>query len=356
MRFSVVIPVHKPSWFQLTLPSILHQSMSSSKYEIIVVDDCGGRANSILIQFQDQLAQRPWQYVLCGDGCGQATARNKGLTLANGEIVLFLDDDMLASPDLLEIHDNYHQRGFSVVMGGGSHRALTIWYPNWFNSLSAGDRKTILESGHPRLLSYIDYQPENALVPLVAILQPYDIVHDFSQVKQLAFTREHHISALFGDELTDLAIPWITGGAGNLSVQRKLLEDVDGFDENFLGWGLEDLELEYRLYQAGARFAFVARVTAYHQLHPRQWEAMLKSNLRNYKYFCQKHSSPTVFLFFQYKIGKLPIQIYNEIAKREQKGQLKPEEIEVAERAYKQLATMDEQTLISQVLEMIKGQ
>jgi len=356
MRFSVVIPVHKPAWFQLTLPSILHQSMSSSKYEIIIVDDCGGRANSMLMQFQDQLAQYPWRYVLCGDGCGQATARNRGLALATGEIVLFLDDDMLASPDLLETHDSYHQREFSVVMGGSPHRALTIWYPNWFNSLSGGGRKAILESGHPRLLSYIDYQPEDIMITLITILQPYDIVHDFGQVRQLAFTREHHLSALFGDELTDLAIPWITGGAGNLSVQRKLLEVVGGFDENFHGWGLEDLELEYRLHHAGARFAFITRVTAYHQLHPRQWEAMLKSNLRNYKYFCQKHPSPTVFLFFQYKMRQLPIQVYNEIAKQEQKGQLKPQEIEAAERAYQQLVTMDEEALISQVLAMAKGQ
>lgn len=355
MRFSVVIPVHKPVWFRLTLPSILHQTMPSSEYEVIVVDDCGGQASHVLMEFHDQLARYRWQYILCGDGRGRSVARNVGLSRARGEIVLFLDDDMVASPKLLEAHNNYHRQGFSVILGGNPHRALTVWYPNWFNSLSVGDREVILTFGHSRLLSYIDYQPKNPKTTFEPILQPSEVIYDFERIQELAFSRKHHISALFGDELLDLAIPWVTGGAGNLSIRRKILESVGGFDENFVGWGLEDLELEYRLYQAGACFAFGSRAIAYHQLHPRQWKDMLRSNLRNYKYFCQKHSSYTVLLFFQYKMGKLSIQEYNEIAKREQKGQLTSREIVAAKRVYQQLITTDEEILIEKVLSLITG-
>lgn len=42
----------------------------------------------------------------------------------------------------------------------------------------------------------------------------------------------------------------------NMSVRKQHLLDAGGFDEEFLGWGLEDSELGYRLKKCGLLFAY----------------------------------------------------------------------------------------------------
>jgi GT2 family glycosyltransferase len=54
--------------------------------------------------------------------------------------------------------------------------------------------------------------------------------------------------------LQRLACPWLLGWSGAMFVPRELFERVEGFDEEFLGWGAEDLDFAMRLHQAGAGF------------------------------------------------------------------------------------------------------
>jgi hypothetical protein len=57
--------------------------------------------------------------------------------------------------------------------------------------------------------------------------------------------------------------------AGNLAVWRKDFERVNGFDEQFIGWGCEDDDLGQRLRQSGVRIAPIFGYTqAYHLWHP----------------------------------------------------------------------------------------
>jgi peptidoglycan/xylan/chitin deacetylase (PgdA/CDA1 family)/GT2 family glycosyltransferase len=48
---------------------------------------------------------------------GAAAARNRGAAAAEGEILLFLDDDMIAEPDLLARHAEHHAAGAAAVLG-----------------------------------------------------------------------------------------------------------------------------------------------------------------------------------------------------------------------------------------------
>jgi GT2 family glycosyltransferase len=55
----------------------------------------------------------------------------------------------------------------------------------------------------------------------------------------------------------------------NFSLAKSLLEEVNGFNEDFFGYGGEDTELEYRLHLTGARFCWVRhRAIQYHLCHP----------------------------------------------------------------------------------------
>ncbi len=55
----------------------------------------------------------------------------------------------------------------------------------------------------------------------------------------------------------------------NFSLERELFEKVNGFNEDFVGYGGEDTELEYRLRLAGATLRWVRhRAIQYHLSHP----------------------------------------------------------------------------------------
>lgn len=55
----------------------------------------------------------------------------------------------------------------------------------------------------------------------------------------------------------------------NFSLERSLLEEINGFDEDFVGYGGEDTEIECRLRRAGAKLCWVRhRAIQYHLYHP----------------------------------------------------------------------------------------
>jgi glycosyltransferase involved in cell wall biosynthesis len=66
----------------------------------------------------------------------------------------------------------------------------------------------------------------------------------------------------------DTALDKIVGC--NLGVYRKDLEAVNGFDEDFEGWGLEDSDMAIRLYRLGNKRKLVyGRALVYHLNHPK---------------------------------------------------------------------------------------
>ncbi len=106
-KISVVICTYnRNELLELSLRAIAHQTIQQADYEVIVVDN--NQDYSELIPLIEKYREREFfsnpdclHLIQCPIR-GLSYARNAGLSEAKGEWVLFLDDDALAQPDLLE--------------------------------------------------------------------------------------------------------------------------------------------------------------------------------------------------------------------------------------------------------------
>lgn len=97
---SIVIPCYNSgNTIEKTIRSVLAQTYQ--RFEIIVVDDCSrDGSQKTLKQYEADYSQV--KCVFCEQNGGAAVARNKGLAVATGQYVAFLDSDDVWVPDKLE--------------------------------------------------------------------------------------------------------------------------------------------------------------------------------------------------------------------------------------------------------------
>ena len=208
IQLSVIIPTfNRAEVLGRCLDALAVQTAPAESFEVVVVDDgssdrTGDVVSSFDPPFRFRAARQP--------NAGQPTALNHGIRLAEGRFCLFLDDDVLADPALVAEHlDAQEAHGGVVGLGMlelrmlGRPGALARHFASWWQ-----DHYERLQNG--------------ALVP------------DFRACY-----------------------------SGNLSVPADVLERVGGFDETLSR--SFDVELAYRLEQAGVRIAFLPRAVAEQQ-------------------------------------------------------------------------------------------
>ena len=106
LRLSIIIPVYNlESYISETLDSCLNQNIPHSDYEIICINDGSkDRSAEIICEYAKK---HPNIRLFNQDNSGVSVARNKGLSLAGGRYIWFVDgDDLIASnclSDLLNI-------------------------------------------------------------------------------------------------------------------------------------------------------------------------------------------------------------------------------------------------------------
>jgi len=198
---SVVVPTRdRRGILERTLPFLLGQTTRRCDYEIVVVVD-GSRDGTL--EMLGAHREEPGLRIVAQENRGLAAARNRGAREARGEILLFLDDDMLASRDLVAVHREEHSRpGERVVFG-----AL---------GLAEGPRRSFLKEGVEIWGREVD-----ARLSAPGCRFRFDDCH-----------------------------------FGNASISRTLLQRAGGFDESFLRFGNEDYDLGWRLIQSGAEMRY----------------------------------------------------------------------------------------------------
>ena len=206
-RISIIIPTYNR---RDRLGALLHSLANgdlSPLHEVLICDDGSTEDVSPLIAAYTptlplhRLAQKH-------SGFRAAAARNMGIRKATGDILLFLDDDLIVPPHFLITHASSHKipRTGAIVIGL-RHRVPPT--------------------------TPIGTAPEC----------PQNI-------------NDHRASIIHSGAETDFAWethPWYFAYTCNLSISgdiRNLL-----FDERFVGWGNEDLEYAYRAWSQGAKIS-----------------------------------------------------------------------------------------------------
>lgn len=212
MLISVVIATcDRRDALSACLASVLEQDLAPGRYEVVVVVDGsedGTREWLASFPSRDRLV------VLEQENKGPSAARNAGARAARGEILLFLDDDLICDRHLLSSHLAAHQGdGFRLVFGR-TRPASTVRH----GGTAARMTGELLDRYYARL-----------------------------------------------DEDPRPKWPDDAWAGPNCSVPRAVFLKSGGYDEERFPRRMEDLDLGLRLWESGLPFRFVPQAVTWHQ-------------------------------------------------------------------------------------------
>ena len=249
-RISVVVPTYnRLDKLRHVVPALVAQDLAPGSFEVVVADS---NSNDGTAEFLAEVArEHPFVRHVPGPYTGRAMARNAGIAAAQGRIILFNDADIIASPDLLARHLAHHdQPGVRAVVG------MEV-----------------------QVASYEDY-----------------VAKRDDRAKR---------DPLHGEKSKRLS--WLYFLTGNASVPKAELDRVGRFDEDFTGYGHEDLELGFRLQRAGVPIVYEPNAVNYHwdpvawDKQQEKYELAGRSTVRFYR----KHPVWDV----QLRLGMTPVSL-----------------------------------------------
>ncbi len=222
----VVTYFEAPEALGLTLAALERQTYPRRLFEVVIVDD-GSRTPltaptdcqlDVSVVHQEDL------------GFGLARARNSGAAAAKGEILVFLDCDMMPEAEWLAEHARWHHAAADVV--------------------TLGFRRHV----------EVDGITADAVRERRGTLGELFAGRDWERPEWI----EGHM--IRTDDLTsdadDIFRP-VTGG--NLGISKAFYATVGGYDETFTQWGAEDTEFGYRAYTRGALLVPARAALCWHQ-------------------------------------------------------------------------------------------
>ena len=127
---SVIIPTHNPNpvFFVQTLDSLTKQT--TDKLEVIVVEnpELTEPVTELCREYSGDLHIRH-----ITSEVGANNARNKGAEVATGDILFFIDDDIILSNTILEKYEAAHSIYNAGIIGGPVHLRYIDGKPRWIN-------------------------------------------------------------------------------------------------------------------------------------------------------------------------------------------------------------------------------
>ncbi|WP_339811905.1 glycosyltransferase family 2 protein [uncultured Imperialibacter sp.] len=208
MRVSVIVPTYNGCHkLERLLPSLESQTFKNFE-TIVVVDGSTDGTRAALLEWSSKLDDLK---VFEQKNRGRAGARNTGAKKANGDLLVFFDDDLILEPGCLEAHVT-HQGDFPGTIGGGRQVIEFKTSDSYFHK-------------------YRSYLSRKWEMPLLEVVGPVNKLQPF-------FT------------------------AANFSIPRLLFEQLGGFNESLTD--AEDQEMAIRADQSGVPIYYLSKAVAYH--------------------------------------------------------------------------------------------
>ncbi|TVR12761.1 MAG: glycosyltransferase family 2 protein [Phormidium sp. GEM2.Bin31] len=204
MFFTVIIPTYnRLPILKKCLQGLAQQQLKPTiqGYEVIVVDD--GSNDGTWDWLNSYKPKMPQLHCFRQTNAGPAAARNRGLDQAQGDIIVFIDSDLVVTDGFLQAHAQGLQQGMQQL-------------------------------GHQRLFTY------GAVINTCNFDNP---------------TAEPY-------KLTDFSAAYFA--TGNVAIPKVLLDKVGNFDTRFKHYGWEDLELGVRLKKIGVKLIKCPEAAGYH--------------------------------------------------------------------------------------------
>lgn len=330
VQASVVICTrNRAGYLARTLATLAQQQ--DADFEVVVADDGSDDDTRARVEpFRDRL---PLRYIRRAHA-GRAAARNAAIRAAQGELLISSDDDRLCHPRFVADHIAAHADRVPRVVVGQQRGVLASWDRGW--NLSAAELAALLVRRPDIAASLVHDRAE--LISVEALDADLAGVIAAHELDEPWFERHvRPIVASFGPDLRGFAFPWTVGVTGNLSVPRALAESVGLLDEGFVGWGLEDTDLHFRLTQAGAATRVLDGALSWHQLHDRPREQASEWG-RNAMRLLEKYDSVEVCLYLRVIRRRLTFLEANQIALTHTPGPLASEFVRVTKELFRMLS------------------
>lgn len=276
-----------------SLYALENQTFDRSKMEIILVDDASTDETSSLAAFHPPFN---FKYIRCKQNEGRAKGKNRGVKASQGNILVFIDSEMILDPDYVQQHYCRHKSEDKIVITGCSQH---------YNTFTALNKK--FSQKQIKKFYHITKEKKSAPFPkrwkrfkkkINNLFEKHENVNLFTRecIKRLKYKKYAYpapfypeIIKHFGTSYHGFEMPWIFVITHNISIKRSLFDTAGPFYEKFDGYGCEDWEFGYRLYKHGAKIFDNPGVKVYHQEHPRNLKNQYKDSLINYRIFFQKH-------------------------------------------------------------------
>lgn len=116
-KVSIVIPVfNAENFLQKSIHSCLNQTLHD--IEIILIDDCSTDHSAQIIRDYEKRFPNIIHTIFCTKNGRQGAARNRGLEIASGEYLAFVDADDWIEPDMCEVLYNAAKKADADMAGG----------------------------------------------------------------------------------------------------------------------------------------------------------------------------------------------------------------------------------------------
>lgn len=224
-KISLIIPVYKKKEFiEAVLETINFQTYKN--FEVIVAEDdntLGGFIKEVKKKLNYKLIHVQQEDI----GYRRNTALNNGVKASTGKMLVVVDQDCMLHPKFLEEYAKNYDKA----------------------DLLTGRRFNLGEKYSRKILK--NRKRKFNLLGLLFSDSPIKKFPDAVYIPWLPFKRNSRVLG------------------SNFGIKKEFLEKINGFNEDYIGYGLEDVDLEKRVEMAGGiRTSMKNKAIQYHLYHP----------------------------------------------------------------------------------------